>query len=77
MPRAHATHRTTIEIDRDAFDEARRELGTRGYRDTVNGALRDVVRRAALRRGAELIRSGDFDVATPEDLAELRKPRHY
>lgn len=76
MTRAHPTHRTTIEIDRAAFDEARRELGTRGYRDTVNGALRDVVRRAALRRAADAIRSGELDLATPEDIAELRRPRH-
>ncbi len=76
MKSASPTHRTTIEIDREAFEGARRELGTRGYRDTVNGALNEVVRRAALRRGADLIRSGELNLATPEDIEELRRPRH-
>ncbi len=75
MERGTATHRTTIEIDRKAFEQARKELGTRGYRDTVNEALQSVNRRAALRRGAEMIRQGGLDLVTPEDLAELRKPR--
>lgn len=75
MKRGTSTHRTTIEIDRKAFEQARDELGTRGYRDTVNEALQSVNRRAALRRGAEMIRQGGLDLVTPEDLAELRKPR--
>lgn len=68
-------HRTTVDIEVEAYEEARRLLGTRGYRDTVNGALREVARIAALRRAADLIRQGGLDVATPEDLAVLRRPR--
>jgi len=42
--------RTTVVIEIDAFEEAKTVLGTRGYRDTVNGALREFVRFAKLRR---------------------------
>lgn len=68
-------HRTTIDIELDAFDEARHLLGTKGYRDTVNGALREVARIAALRRAAKLVRSGELDVVSPEDLGVMRRPR--
>lgn len=66
-------HRTTVDIELDVFEGAREALGTRGYRDTINGALRAVTRAAALGRGAELIRAGGLDLATPEDLAEMRR----
>jgi hypothetical protein len=47
-----------------------------GYRDMVNEALRAVDRAAQLRRGAELIRAGGLTIATPDELDELRRPRH-
>ena len=75
MKRDAATHRTTVDIDVEAYDEARRALGTRGYRDTINEALREVVRLGALRDGAELIRQGGLDLIAPEDLAKLRATR--
>ena len=68
-------HRTTVEIDLDAYEGARRVLGTTGFRDTVNEALRDVDRRARLQRAAAAIRAGGLNVVTPEDLAELRAGR--
>lgn len=72
----HATlHRTTVDIEVEAYEEARRLLGTRGYRDTVNGALREVARIAALRRAADLIRNGGLNLVTPEDLEVMRRPR--
>jgi len=70
-----AAHRTTVEIDLDAYEGARRVLGTTGFRDTVNEALRDVDRRAKLQRAAAAIRAGGLNVVTPEDLAELRAGR--
>jgi Arc/MetJ family transcription regulator len=74
MARA-TTHRTTIEIETGAFDRAREALGTTGYKETVNEALRLVGRDQQLRRGAALIRAGDLDLITPEELAEERRPR--
>jgi Arc/MetJ family transcription regulator len=69
-------HRTTVDIEVDAFEEAREVLGTSGYRDTVNGALREVARLARLRHAADLIRAGKAPGPTPEELEELRRPRH-
>lgn len=68
-------HRTTVAVEVDAYERARRVLGTRGYRDTINEALREVARTASRRRAADLIRSGGLSLATPEDLAESRGPR--
>ena len=73
MRRGTGTHRTTVDIDLEAFERARLVLGTRGYRDTIDTALREVDRLAALRRGAVLIRTGGLGLVAPEDLAELRK----
>ncbi len=73
MARRHAVHRTTVDIDVDSFDRARSALGTRGYRDTINEALREVARIVALRDGAALIRQGGLDVVEPEELGELRR----
>jgi len=75
MNDAMTTHRTTIDIELPAFEEAREVLGTKGYKETVNQALRVVSRREQLRRGAERIRSGALGLTTPEELEELRKPR--
>jgi hypothetical protein len=68
-----ATHRTTVDIELEAYEDARRELGTRGYRDTINKALREIGRQAALRRGANLIRDRKLDLVTPEELAQMRR----
>ncbi|MFN2467107.1 MAG: type II toxin-antitoxin system VapB family antitoxin [Gaiellaceae bacterium] len=68
-------HRTTIDIDLEAFGEARDALGTTGYKDTVNAALREVVGRKALLEFAEEIRTGTIPGPTPEELAEIRRPR--
>ena len=76
MARAKEIHRTTVDIDVHSFRAARDALGTRGYRDTVNEALRAVDRAAQLHRGAELIRAGGLTIATPDELDELRSQRH-
>ncbi len=68
-------HRTTIDIDVEAYEQAREALGTRGFKDTVNAALYAVARRQALSRFAERIRRNEFRAPTPEELAEMRKPR--
>jgi hypothetical protein len=70
-----STHRTTVEIEISAFEEAREVLGTSGYKETLNEALRTVSRNEKLRRGAALIRSGQYGAITPEQLVELRRPR--
>lgn len=76
MAATPGTHRTTIDIEVDAYGRAREVLGTRGYKDTVNAALRAVERAARLRSGAEAIRDQDLDLVTPDELDELRRRHH-
>ena len=68
-------HKTTIEVDLDALREAERNLGTTGFKETVNRALEDVNRRAALRRAAEYVRAGKMHVPDEETWAAWRAPR--
>jgi Arc/MetJ family transcription regulator len=68
-------HRTTIEIEVPAFEGAQKALGTAGYKETVNEALRVVSRGDLLRRGARAIRSGDLELIDPDELAKVRRPR--
>lgn len=70
-------HRTTVDIELDAFERAREALGTHGLKDTVNAALRRVAREAALARAAERLREGKIPGPTPEELAALRTPRAF
>jgi hypothetical protein len=69
------THRTTIEIEVPAFEGARKALGTAGYKETVNEALRVVSRGELLHRGAALIRSGSLGLITAGELEEQRHLR--
>ena len=68
-------HRTTIDIDVELFEAAKAALGTTGYRSTVNEALREVARMAALRRAAAAVRAGGLNLVSPEDIAVMRRPR--
>jgi hypothetical protein len=75
MAQAASTHRTTIEIEVPAFEGAREALGTTGYKETVNEALRVVSRGEQLHRGAALIRAGSLDLISPAELEAQRRPR--
>jgi len=68
-------HKTTIEVDLDQLREAERNLGTEGFKETVNGALRDVNRRAALRRAAQYVREGKLSTPTMTELRRMRANR--
>ena len=67
--------KTTVEIDTEALATAALALGTRGVKDTVNGALRDVVRRAALNRAAEYVLKGELHMPDEASLSSWRVPR--
>lgn len=75
MKAAAGIHRTTVEIETDAYEAAREALGTRGYRDTINQALREVSRSARLRHAADLVRKGGLPLVAPDELDELRRGR--
>lgn len=61
--------RTTVDVDDRALAAARRELGTTGLSETVNAALRDTVRRRAL-KSFDVVR--DID-GTPGGVAAGRE----
>lgn len=71
----HTIKRTSVDLDMDELRAAKETLGTSSIRDTINSALRDVNRRAALRRAASLVRAGGLSVIQPEDLIDLRRAR--
>lgn len=69
---AHETRRTTIDLDVTELEAAKKNLGTGTTSDTVNAALREVNRRAALARAAAFVEQGKLEVVTPEELGRLR-----
>jgi Arc/MetJ family transcription regulator len=71
----HTIKRTTVDLDMDELKAAKEILGTETTRDTINTALREVRRRAALARAAALIEQGNLDIIEPEELAALRQAR--
>ena len=64
--------RTTIDVDVEALEAARSELGTKGLSATVNAALREVGRRRAL---ASFDVRRDID-GTPAEVERNRRDRH-
>lgn len=67
--------KTTVDVDRVLAEEAAAILGTKSLKDTVNGALREVVAAAVRRRLAARIRSGTLPVPTHEEYRKLREPK--
>lgn len=65
--------RTTLVLDVEELRRARRVLGASSARETVNRALHEVNRQAALRHAAALVREGGLNIVQPEDLPELRR----
>jgi hypothetical protein len=68
-------HRTTVEIDLDAFHAAERNLGTRGFKETLNRALADVNRRAALDRAVRYVEQGRESLPDWDALERSRRLR--
>jgi Arc/MetJ family transcription regulator len=62
--------KTLIDIDSGLLTRSQQILGTATKKDTVNGALREVVRRKAAEEFIELARSGAFDELLTPDVAE-------
>lgn len=64
--------RTVVDIDREALDAAREELGTTTIRETVNEALRTVARARTERQLAAL---ADYPGDAIDDFLAWRKSR--
>jgi Arc/MetJ family transcription regulator len=60
-----SVRRTTLEIDEDMLSQARAILGTKGVKDTVDEALREVLRMEAGRRLIEWLKENE-DLHNPE-----------
>lgn len=56
-----AVRKTSLAIDDAVIQQAQEILGTTGIRDTVDAALREVVRREAGRRLVEHLKQLDID----------------
>jgi hypothetical protein len=63
--------RTTVDVDVDALEAARVQLGTKGLTATINAALREVGRRRVL-AGFDVLR--DID-GTPAEVESNRLDR--
>jgi hypothetical protein len=63
--------RRAVVIDDALLEEARRVLGTRGVRDTVETGLKEAIRRYRLGDLRRSLGKVDLDL-TPEELARLR-----
>ncbi len=63
--------RRTVIIDDELLEEARRTLGTRSIRETIELGLREAVRRRRLEELRRSLGTVDLDL-TPEELARLR-----
>ena len=68
-------HKTTVEIDTDALAIAELVLGTRGIKETVNSALREVARRDALEQAARYVLDGSLHLPDESTLTAWREPR--
>ncbi len=68
-------HKTTVEIDLAELARAQVVLHTNGIKETLNAALRDVNRRAALAAAAAFVLSDAFQVPDEQTWAAWREPR--
>jgi Arc/MetJ family transcription regulator len=68
-------HRTTLDVDEDMLAKAQGILGTKGIKDTVDEALREVLRQDAWRKLRAWVVEND-DLRDPEIMAKAwpRRP---
>jgi Arc/MetJ family transcription regulator len=64
-----SVRRTTLEIDDDMLSQAREILGTKGVKDTVHEALREVLRRDAGKRLMAWYKENE-DLHNPEIMSQ-------
>ena len=68
-------HKTTVAIDLEALRKAEENLGTHGFKQTINRALVEVNRRIALERGVRYLEAGRQSVPDWESFRAWRKVR--
>ena len=68
-------HRTLVEIDPELLDSAKDILGTTTIRETVDRALREVVRTRAIRDHLALMHTLEgLDLDDPDVMAQAWRP---
>lgn len=67
---------TAVDIDDAVLDEARTILGTNTKKDTINMALREVVRRRAASELIELLKSDAIEIRDHQELRRLNWHDH-
>jgi hypothetical protein len=68
--------KTSLAIDREKLERARKALGTKTIAATVDAALDEVIRLAARRRLMERVRRQDGLGPSPAEVRRLRRRRH-
>ena len=68
-------HKTTVEIDLEQLERAQAALKTEGIKATVNAALREVSRKAALQDAADYVLAGRLHLPDAEAWAASREPQ--
>ena len=69
------TRKTSVEIDNDLLDQARRILGTVTLRDTIEEALLKVLRDQARRAEVQALREmSGMDLGDPDVMAGAWRP---
>lgn len=70
-------HKTSVEIDLDAIREAERNLGTRGFKETINRALEEVNRRAWHQRAARYVLEERESASDWDEFIRTRRGKHW
>lgn len=66
--------KTTLEYDEQLFEQVRQELGTKGLKQTVNEAFKELIRARATEAFIHHLRTGDL-WEPPEVIEELERKR--
>ncbi|CAN5280459.1 hypothetical protein BH20GEM2_BH20GEM2_19030 [soil metagenome] len=67
--------RTTIDIDRDRLERAKRALAARTYKEAIERSLDDAIRKAEMRRIVDELKGSDVTWDVEELLAYRRRGR--
>lgn len=67
--------RTTLDLDRDLLDEAKRALGVDSFTEAIEVSLREAVARASHRKAWDQLMGSDLSWESVEELLDHRR-RH-
>lgn len=67
--------RTTLDLDRDLLERAKKALGAGSFTEAIETALRDALRRTEAKAAWDALRGSERSWESVEDLLEYRR-RH-